>query len=70
MDVKITTKVSSDSLRTCDVSGCSFRTTEDVSEGINHYITSHGYSLLHVGQETTTGYDGKPHQTTIAVLGK
>lgn len=36
---------------------------------INHYITQHGYKLLHVGQQTEEGTDG-PWQTTVAVLGQ
>ena len=41
----------------------------DLGEQINHYL-GHGYKLLHVGQQTTTGGDGKPWQSTIAILGK
>ena len=36
---------------------------------INHYITAHGYRLLHVGTETSLGSDGKPWHNTLAILG-
>ncbi|MCC5074253.1 hypothetical protein [Xanthomonas campestris] len=38
-------------------------------DAINHLISAHGCSLIHVGGETTEGPDGKPWQGTIAVLG-
>jgi hypothetical protein len=40
------------------------------AESINHYIQAHGYKLLHVGQQTTPDYDGKPRHATAAVLGR
>ena len=42
---------------------------ENFAESINHYIEAHGYSLLHVGGETSTGVDGEPWEGTTAVLG-
>jgi hypothetical protein len=42
---------------------------EHFQDSINHYLTKHGYSLLHVGSETIHGPDGKPWHTTVAVLG-
>jgi hypothetical protein len=42
---------------------------EHFQDAINHYLTKHGYSLLHVGSETIHGLDGKPWHTTVAVLG-
>jgi len=49
---------------------CNFVQTPhmDIDHVINHYLT-HGYKLLHVGQETTRDIDGKPREMTIAVLG-
>ena len=38
-------------------------------DGINHYIQAHGYTLLHVGQETSTDFEEPPWQSTVAVLG-
>ncbi len=35
---------------------------------INH-VLSHGYKVLHIGQETVE-VDGKPWQETVAFLGK
>jgi hypothetical protein len=49
---------------------CSFRIhSENFAESVNHYIGSHGYELLHVGQETSEGSSGLWH-STVAVLGK
>jgi hypothetical protein len=39
-----------------------------VIEHANHYITAHGYRVLHVGQETSRTEDGLWHSTVI-VLG-
>jgi hypothetical protein len=33
-------------------------------------LQQHGYELLHVGQKTVQDSNGKPWQTTVAVLGK
>lgn len=41
---------------------------EQFAELINHYITEHGYELLHVGSETSHG-DGGLWHSTVAVLG-
>jgi hypothetical protein len=39
------------------------------AEHVNHLL-SHGYRLLHVGQDTTWSNDGAPIQRTTAVLGR
>ena len=37
---------------------------------VNHMLAEHGFKLLHVGQQTEPdGADGRPYQTTVAVLG-
>lgn len=41
-----------------------------LAETVNHYLESHGYTLLHVGTETSHGSDGSPWHATAAVLGK
>ena len=41
---------------------------ENLAESINHYITEHGYRLLHVGQQTEPASEGLWH-STVAVLG-
>jgi hypothetical protein len=38
------------------------------TEHANHYITVHGYRVLHVGQETSRSDDGLWH-STVFVLG-
>ncbi|RSZ57797.1 hypothetical protein HF313_24670 [Massilia atriviolacea] len=57
-----------------EMSGCSFCShsidgTMDFAAGVNHYLTAHACTLLHVGQEDVAGRDGKPWATTVALLG-
>lgn len=42
---------------------------KNIGDSINHYLKDHGYRLLHVGQDTGTGDDGKPFYSTVAVVG-
>ena len=42
----------------------------DFAESVNHYISEHGYKLLHVGQDSKETGKGNPISDTIAVLGK
>ena len=42
---------------------------EHFVDGVNHYISAHGYRLLHVGTQSLSDTDGKTYHTTIAVLG-
>jgi len=39
------------------------------NRGVNHLISAHSCTLLHVGGDTTVGLDDKPWQGTVAVLG-
>jgi hypothetical protein len=43
---------------------------DDFAKSVNHYIEKHGYTLLHVGTETSHDSDGKLWHSTIALLGK
>ncbi|HXT69381.1 MAG TPA: hypothetical protein VN700_06490 [Vicinamibacterales bacterium] len=43
---------------------------EKFAESITHYITKHGYRLLHVGTQSELGDDGKPLHHTVAIVGK
>jgi hypothetical protein len=43
---------------------------DNYANSINHYIKAHGYKLLHVGTETGEDYQGNPHHSTIAIVGK
>jgi len=42
---------------------------ENFAESVNHYISEHGYKIIHIGSETTPSMDGSPWHTTVAVLG-
>lgn len=50
---------------------CDFRTELDTLDiSINHYIKSHGYKILHIGQETHTDNKGRIWHLSVAFLGK
>ncbi|MFA5907297.1 MAG: hypothetical protein WC815_00815 [Vicinamibacterales bacterium] len=70
-NTKRTTMLSTDVGRGCEHCGESvgFNDSGDLAPSINHYIEQHGYSLLHVGQQSSNGNDGKPYHHTVAVLG-
>lgn len=61
--------ISNDEGKSCE--HCDFRVgTDNFAESINHYISAHGYKLLHVGQQTSRDSMGNPWQLTVALLGK
>ena len=41
----------------------------DFGETISHYL-GHGFTVLHVGQETARDDRGEPWQMTVAVVGR
>jgi len=53
----------------CDYFGGGGLGDGSLSDAINHYITEHGYRLLHVGTQTNHDQDGRPWHNTVAVLG-
>ena len=66
--IRRVTRISTDLYRNCE--HCNSRVGwSDFAASINHYISAHSYRLLHVGTETTQDRDGKPWQTTVAILG-
>lgn len=38
------------------------------TRSVNHLLSQHGYKVEHIGQETSWDSDGRPWQSTIAVL--
>jgi len=73
-DVKRTTTISSNIGRGCDHCdewiGAPVGGHDDgITDSINHYISAHGYRLLHVGTQTSHDMDGKLWHSTVAVLG-
>jgi hypothetical protein len=50
--------------------GCFEGKDPGLAKSVNHYIEQHGYTLLHVGTETSRDDQGKPWHATVAVLGK
>lgn len=43
---------------------------DDFANAVNHYIEKHGYMLIHVGTETEHDSEGRPCDSTVAMLGK
>ena len=73
-DVKRTTTISSNIGRGCEhcdewIGAPMQGGREDITDSINHYITAHGYRLLHVGTQTSHDMNGELWHSTVAVLG-
>jgi hypothetical protein len=67
--IKHVVHVSTNTLSTCE--HCDTKIgLEKFDESINHYIEQHGYKLLHVGTETSHDTEGKPWNSSVALLGK
>jgi len=65
-DIKEVMQITPDDVTRCEP--CNYL-PNDFADTINHYISSHGYKLLHVGSQTT--YDGgNLLSEIIALLGK
>ena len=47
------------------------RATSDpsVADRVNHYVQEHGYRLVHLGEDTHTGYNGERRAHTVAIVG-
>jgi len=41
---------------------------DDFDGAVNHLLQQHGYKMEHVGQETSWDSEGRPWQSTVAVL--
>ncbi|QEQ96270.1 hypothetical protein [Neptunomonas concharum] len=65
-DTESVVQISSDI--SCSCEECDFYIDADVEEGVNHYIQVHGYTLLHIGQETEHDQNGEPWHNTVAFL--
>ena len=62
--IKHVVQINTHSETTCE--HCSIKVGgTDLNSSVNHYIETHGYKLLHVGQET-----GENLQMTVAYLGR
>lgn len=58
-------------LRTCPICDKNmYYGGDDLASNINHYLQTHQYRLLHVGQETTQDTDGNIYHHTVAILGQ
>ena len=60
-------KLSTDLSTACDE--CHYSVGRDIGRDVDHYVTEHGYRILHVGQETVDGGDHGHCQATVVVLG-
>lgn len=63
-------RVSTDEASSCAYCKEFIDGSRDFAKGVNHYLQAHGCELKHVGQETIEGSDGKPWQTTVAILAR
>jgi hypothetical protein len=54
----------------CEFPMRSFAGVDNLAESINHYISEHGYRLLHVGTESDRDDEENPWHSTVAVLGR
>jgi hypothetical protein len=61
-------RVSTDLASRCEFCNEHIDGSRDFAKGVSHYLQAHGCELRHVGQETIEGGDGKPWQTTVAIL--
>ena len=68
--VKRTIRLSSNDGRACEHCSEDAGLFTSVTDGINHYITKHGYQLLHVGSEASFCSDGELAHHTVAILGR
>jgi hypothetical protein len=70
-DVQDVVEIRSNVISACRLCKAGFSFTDsDVDERVTHYITQHGYKVLHIGQETTENLEGKLWECTVAILGK
>lgn len=54
---------------TCEHCGHEFTEYAGFAGQVNHYLEQHGYTLLHVGAESSRDYNtGQPYHSTVAVL--
>jgi hypothetical protein len=67
--MKHVVRISSNLIETCAHCGEVIGGDELFDASVNHYLSAHGYKLLHVGAETTTDRDDRPWHATVAILG-
>jgi tRNA U54 and U55 pseudouridine synthase Pus10 len=67
--IKKVVQISSGTLEACMVCADSLNATEDFSGAVNHYLDTHGYRLLHIGQQTSRVDEGL-RSDTVAILGQ
>jgi hypothetical protein len=70
-ETKHVIRVSTNEGSSCPIDGCEFGWLglDKFSESVNHVIKAHGYTLLHVGMETSHDNREKRWHSTVAILG-
>lgn len=63
-------EVNSDIGTACKICDFWLDGAKEFTKSVNHYMTEHGYKLLHVGTQTTESSKGEPWHATIAIMGK
>ena len=70
-NVKHIVQVSTNITTGCkDGSGHRIGGEDRFAESVNHYIEQHGYTLLHVGQQSSDDSEGRLWHAAVAVLGR
>ena len=65
--IKEVMQITPDSITQCEP--CRYL-PKDLADAINHYISHHGYRLLHIGSQSGPNSDGNIVSDIIALLGK
>ena len=65
--IKEVMQITPDSISQCET--CRYL-PKDLADAINHYLSHHGYKLLHIGSQSGTDSSGNIISDVIALLGK
>jgi hypothetical protein len=68
--VRLVVRLSTELSSSCSIADCPASFKTDVAAGANHYISEHGFHLLHVGQETRVDDENRLQHSTTIVLGR
>ena len=68
-DIKHVVRICTNEPSRCE--HCDFQIrSHSFAEAINHYISEHGYAVIHIGTESAMTNKDEPYHTTVAMLGK
>jgi hypothetical protein len=67
--VSLLVRLSTELDNICKIADCGAAFERDVVAGANHYISEHGFRVLHVGEETRVDDENRIRHSTAIVLG-